>query len=159
MNFFNLPFFQLWVQALQASFFHYKSIFGYHRLYFLKETPKAFLQLKMYELICTFRLHPLHYVTFLKTPQICVINVFIHSCLNFHFYFPNVSLIKSDIFHLSNAPSTMSIFVLDPEISQIIFQMFVYLRPFLGDFICKSFLYREMDGNVCLYKLFSAFCD
>ena len=109
-------FFQLWVRALQAPFFYYKSNFGYHRLCFHKATPKTFLHLNLLPLICTSRLHPLHFVIFLQNPQICVVNVFIHSYLNFHFYFPNVSWFKSVISQLSNALSTMSISLLDPEI-------------------------------------------
>ena len=54
---------------------------------------------------------------FFGNPQIHVVTVFIYSHLNFHFYFPNVSWFKSVIFQLSNAPSTMAISLLDPEIS------------------------------------------
>ena len=134
MNFFNFPYFQLWVRPFWASFFQYESIFGYHWLCFLKAPPKAFLHPKMYELLCTTRLHPLHFVIFPQNPQICVVNVLICSCQNFHFYFPNVSWFKSMIFQLSNAPSTMSIAFFDPRISSIIFQMFAHSRPFLGNF-------------------------
>ena len=116
-QFFQFSIFQLWVRALLASFFHCKSNFGYHRLYFRKATPKTFLHLNLFSLICTSRLHPLHFVIFLQNPKIRVVNVFIHSYLNFHFYFPNVSWFKSVISQLSNALSTMSISLLDPEIS------------------------------------------
>ena len=139
MNFSNFPFFQLWVRALLASFFHYKSNFGYHRLYFFKTHYQTFLQLNLTQLIHTSRLRPLYFVIFLQNSKIRVVNVFIHSYLNFHFYFPNVSWFKSVIFQLSNASSTMSISFLDPEISQIIFQMWVYSRPYFSDFIFGNY--------------------
>ena len=47
MNFFNFPFFQLWVRALLASFFHHNSNFGYHWLYFFKTHYQTFLQLNL----------------------------------------------------------------------------------------------------------------
>ena len=117
MNFCNFPYFQLWVRPFWASFFKYESIFGYHCFCFLRAPPKAFLRPKMYALLCTSRLHPLHFVIFPQNSQICVVNAFICSCQNIRFYFPNVSCFKSIIFQLSNALSTMFIAILDPEIS------------------------------------------
>ena len=135
INFSNFPFFQLWVRALLASFFQYKSNLGYHRFDFFKTHYQTFLHLNLTQLTCTFRLHPLYFVIFLQNPKIRVVNVFIHSYLNFHLDFPNVSWFKSMIFWLSNAPSTIPISFLDPELSQMIFQMWVYSRPYFSDFM------------------------
>ena len=116
-QFFQFSIFSIVGSGTLGAIFLLKSNFGYHRLCFHKATPKTFLHLNLSPLICTSRLHPLHFVIFLQNPKIRVVNVFIHSYLNFHFYFPNVSLFKNVISQLSNALSTMSISLLDPEIS------------------------------------------
>ena len=88
----------------------------YHQLYFFKTNYQTFLQLKLPPLTYTFRICTLDFVIFPDHPEFCVANVFTQIGLNFHFYFPNVSWLKSMISRLSNALSTVSIALLDPEI-------------------------------------------
>ena len=130
MNFFNFPYFQLWVRPLSASFF------GYHWLNLFKAEPKSFLQLKIPALPCTSRLHLLIFAMSPRTPQIRVVNVFIRSFLNFHFHFPHVSWLKIviPVFQLSNTLLTTHIALLDPKISY--FKCSFSRDYFLGDFIC-----------------------